>query len=232
MKVAVIPARGGSKRIPRKNIKPFLGRPMIAYTIEAALKSGVFDRIIVSTDDEEIAAVARTCGAETPFLRPAELSDDHAGTAEVVAHAIRWLENEGQVPDLVCCMYAAAPFITDADLKEGLLKLQESDWHFVFSAGGVSCPIFRSFFIDETHGVNMFFPENYESRSQDLPVALHDAGQFYWGTRDAWLSDQPIFGPSSTVVMIPRWRLQDIDNPEDWEYAEMLFAVAKEKQAS
>lgn len=182
MNMAVIPARGGSKRIPRKNIKDFCGKPMIAWSIEAAKKSGLFDRIIVSTDDAEIAEVAKRWGADVPFMRPAELSDDHAGTTGVIAHATQWALDQGLCldPDAVCCIYATAPFIQVEDLKRGLEALKSGGWAYAFSVTDFASPILRSFRQDAEGGIEMFFPEHFSTRSQDLPTALHDAGQFYW----------------------------------------------------
>lgn len=223
MRVAVIPARGGSKRIPRKNIKPFCGKPMIAWSIEAARISGCFDRILVSTDDEEIALVARQHGAEAPFMRPADLSDDHATTTSVIAHATRWLSEQGTPPTLVCCLYATAPFVTADDLRSGLNKIESSDCDYAFSVTSFPFPIQRALRITPGDRVEMFQPEHFLTRSQDLEEAYHDAGQFYWGRADAWLRGQKIFGASSTPVMLPRHRVQDIDTGEDWVRAEWLF---------
>jgi pseudaminic acid cytidylyltransferase len=225
IKVAIIPARGGSKRIPRKNIKEFFGKPMIAWSIEAAKKSGVFDRIIVSTDDEEIASVARMWGAEVPFMRPAQLSDDHTATIPVITHAVKWLIAQGEELDSVCCIYATAPFIMEQDIQAGLEKLNSAEWDYCFSATEYSAPIFRSFKKMETGGVEMFYPEEFNSRSQDLPKALHDAGQFYWGTVGAWLNNEVFFCKSSSLIEIPRWRVQDIDTENDWYRAELLATL-------
>ena len=222
MKVAVIPARGGSKRIPRKNIREFAGKPMIAHSIDCARQSGLFERLIVSTDDEEIAQVARQFGAEVPFLRPEELSDDHTGTTEVIAHAIEYLQSQGATLSGVCCIYATAPFIRQEDLKEGLAVLEAGNWKYVFSATTFAFPIFRSFRKNAEGGLEMFFPEHFTTRSQDLPEALHDAGQFYWGRPQAWLDHTRIFDKWSTAVIIPRWRVQDIDTEEDWLRAELM----------
>lgn len=228
MNVAVIPARGGSKRIPRKNIRLFGGMPMIARSIQCALQSSLFDRVIVSTDDDEIARIARAYGAEVPFRRPAELSDDHAATTEVVAHAVRWLQDEGAELSAVCCIYATAPFIRGTDVATALSVLDSADWQFVFSATTFAFPIQRSFRTDELGRVEMFFPEHFATRSQDLPEALHDAGQFYWGRPEAWLTGVRFFDRGSTVVMIPRWRVQDIDTIEDWERAEFMLRVLEQ----
>jgi N-acylneuraminate cytidylyltransferase len=223
LKIAVVPARGGSKRIPRKNIRPFCGRPMIAWPIGAARESGLFDHVIVSTDDPEIAGTARDLGAEVPFMRPAELADDHAGTIPVMAHATSWAQAQGWPIEAVCCVYPTAPMISPDDLAEGLRLLTEGGRDFVFAATDFASPIFRAFRQTEDGGIEMFFPDHFHSRSQDLPAALHDAAQFYWGRPEAWLTAQTLFGPKSGVVLVPRWRVQDIDTPDDWVRAEAMF---------
>jgi N-acylneuraminate cytidylyltransferase len=228
MRVAVIPARGGSKRIPRKNIKEFCGKPMIAWSIDAARKPGLFDRVIVSTDDREIAAIAESLGAEVPFMRPPELSDDHAGTSVVIAHAIEWLRQQGMNPDLVCCIYATAPFISSDDLQLGFKLLQESGADFAFSVTSYAFPIQRAIRLTSGGRMEMFQPEHFTTRSQDLEEAYHDAGQFYWGKSDAWCSGKSIIGPNSIPIVIPRSRVQDIDTPEDWERAELMFHALKD----
>ena len=216
MKIAVIPARGGSKRIPRKNI---------AWSIEAAKASGLFDHIIVSTDDTEIAEVAKQWGAEVPFMRPAELSDDHAGTTEVIAHATQWALGQGWPISAVCCIYATAPFVQVDDLKRGWEAIESGDWAYAFTVTDFAAPIFRSFKQTADEGIEMFFPEHFSTRSQDLPTALHDAGQFYWGRPSAWIKGTRIFDRYSIPVVIPRWRVQDIDTQDDWKRAE-IFAPA------
>lgn len=225
MRVAVIPARGGSKRIPRKNIKPFNGQPMIAWSIQAAVQSCCFDRIIVSTDDEEIAEVALEYGAEVPFFRPKELSDDHAATTPVIAHAVEWLNLNWSPATYVCCLYATAPFVQPDDLVRGLKILEESDSEFVFSVTSFSFPIQRALRLTSENRVEMFQPEHFNSRSQDLEEAWHDAGQFYWGKASAWLEGKRLFSSESVPIILPRFRVQDIDTPEDWEYAERMFKV-------
>lgn len=222
--VAVIPARGGSKRIPRKNIRPFHGKPMIAWSIEAARAAGCFDRIVVSTDDAEIAAVARRHGAEVPFMRPAELADDYAPTTAVIGHAIRLLTEPGRPLAAVCCIYATAPFLLPHDLLAGLAVLRSGDWRYVFSATPFNAPLFRGFTISAGQGVRMVFPEHFGTRSQDLPEALHDAALFYWGRPEAWTGGDRVFAEWSTVVRLPPWRVQDIDTEEDWQRAERLVA--------
>jgi len=223
MKLAVIPARGGSKRIPRKNIKNFCGKPMIAWTIEAALQSGCFDQVIVSTDDSEIAEVARQYGATAPFIRPAQLSDDHTGTTAVIAHAIDWCQQQGQTPEQVCCLYATAPFVMPDDIRRGLHTLATTGGDFAFSVTSYAFPIQRAIRITEQDRIEMFNPEYFNTRSQDLEEAYHDAGQFYWGCASAWLAGTMIFGAGSSPVLLPRHRVQDIDTPEDWIRAEWLF---------
>lgn len=229
MKLAVIPARGGSKRIPRKNIKAFAGRPMIAWTIAALKDSGCFDRILVSTDDDEIAAVARGEGAEVPFLRPAHLADDHAATAPVIAHAIDAVAAAGTAPEFVCCAYATAPFLDPADIRDGLALLMDSGADYAFSATGYGFPIQRALRLRPDGGVEMFQPEYFATRSQDLEPSFHDAGQFYWGLPQAFREGRPFFTPRARPVLLPRWRVQDIDTPEDWERAELMFEALKRR---
>jgi pseudaminic acid cytidylyltransferase len=223
LRIAVLPARGGSKRIPRKNVRPFCGRPMIAWPIATARESGLFDHIIVSTDDADIAEVARQSGAEVPFMRPPELADDHAGTIPVIAHAVGWARDAGWPVAAACCIYPTAPLVSPDDLAEGLRLLDAHTHDFVLTATDYASPIFRAFRQTNDGGLEMFFPEHFESRSQDLPRALHDAAQFYWGRPDAWLSAKTLFGPRFRALLIPRWRVQDIDTPEDWVRAEALF---------
>lgn len=223
MKLAIIPARGGSKRIPRKNIKPFCGRPMMAWSIEAAILSGCFDKIIVSTDDIEIADVARQCGVEVPFMRPPELSGDYVGTIPVIKHAIELISlNVGNISH-VCCIYPTAPFVQPSDLKRGLALLQESGADYAFSVTSYAFPIQRAIRITENARVEMLNPENFDTRSQDLEEVFHDAGQFYWGRSTAWLNSQRIFTSAAAPLVLPRHRVQDIDTSEDWVRAEWLF---------
>lgn len=223
MKLAVIPARGGSKRIPGKNIKEFCGKPMIAWSIEAAKASGCFDRIIVSTEDTEIAAVAEQYGAETPFLRPGHLADDYTGTIPVIRHAVEWFTDNQQPVTLACCIYPTAPFITSRDLIRGHQVLQDESCSYAFSVTSYAFPIQRAIRITDEGRVSMFYPQHFDTRSQDLEEAWHDAGQFYWGIPQAWLNEKPFFGEQSAPVQLPRHRVQDIDTPEDWARAEWLF---------
>lgn len=223
MKLCVIPARGGSKRIPHKNIREFCGKPMIAWSIEAAQASGCFDQVIVSTDDAEIADVAKQWGADVPFMRPAELADDYAGTTPVVSHAVRWHQDHGQELMAVCCLYATAPFVEPADIKEGLELLEKAAAdRFVFTATSYASPIQRALRLDPASGeAQMWQPEQFSKRSQDLEPAYHDAGQFYWGRAQAWLQSGDLFD-GSKPLLLPRWRVQDIDTEDDWTQAELM----------
>lgn len=231
MRLAVIPARGGSKRIPRKNIKPFGGLPMIAWSIRAAIQSECFDCIIVSTDDAEIAAVAKEHGAAVPFVRPAALAGDHTGTIPVIAHAIDWQNHYGETATQVCCIYATAPFVQAADLQRGRQVLQNTGADYAFSVTSYAFPIQRAIRITPDQRVEMFQPELFNSRSQDLQEAWHDAGQFYWGQAQAWLMAKPLFSHGAAPVAMPRHRVQDIDTPEDWERAEWMFRVMQHAKA-
>lgn len=228
MKIALIPARGGSKRIPRKNVKNFCGQPLIAYSILAAKKSGLFDHVIVSTDDEEISTIANNYGAQTPFVRPAELSNDYATTVPVVNHAVKWAqENMGSI-DHVCCIYATAPFIQVAALRRAYdLFSRNAVGGYVFSATTMPFPFQRSFKVKKDGYVEMFEPKNYKARSQDLEVGYQDAGQFYWGSAETYNSEKIFFSPDSMAFVLPRHMVQDIDTLEDWRRAELMYDVLK-----
>jgi pseudaminic acid cytidylyltransferase len=232
VRLAVIPARGGSKRIPRKNVKAFCGKPMLAWSIEAALTSGCFDEVVVSTDDPQIAEVALAHGASIPFMRPAELSDDHTGTIPVVRHATQWFLDQGRAPDSVCCLYATAPFVRADDLRRGLDVLETVGSDYAFSVTSYAFPIQRALRLTQGGRVEMFNPEHFTTRSQDLEEAFHDAGQFYWGKAQAWLGGRTIFTQASSAVMLPRHRVQDIDTPEDWERAEWLFKAMQQEEGA
>lgn len=224
MIIAVIPARGGSKRIPRKNVRSFAGKPMIVWSIESARAAGLFDAILVSTDDNEIATVAEANGAEAPFRRPAELASDYAATLPVIAHAIEWFERHRGTVTLACCIYATAPFLEPGFLHNGLDLMQaHPDAEFAFSITSYASSIFRSFKCNHDGTVTMFWPEYEMARSQDLPKAWHDAGQFYWGRKEAFLTRPAVFSARSYAVVLPRHLVHDIDTPEDWEIAERLF---------
>jgi pseudaminic acid cytidylyltransferase len=220
--LAVIPARGGSKRIPRKNLRLFAGRPIIAYSIQASLASGLFDRIVVSTDDEEIAAAAQTEGAEVPFIRPAALSDDYTNTLAVVAHAIRTMASMGYEPKHVCCIYPTAPLLLPASLREGYQRLLDTRASFSFGVASYGHPIQRALRLSANGSVSMFEEAHAMTRSQDLEPAYHDAGQFCWGTADAFLAGVSPLSVASAAVLLPRNRVVDIDTVDDWELAEAL----------
>jgi N-acylneuraminate cytidylyltransferase len=227
MRLAVIPARGGSKRIPRKNVKPFCGKPIIAWPIEAALRAGCFDDVIVSTDDLEIARIAEQHGANIPFLRPPALANDFVGTIPVVRHATEWFQQNGKAPDQVCCIYATAPFLHESDLLRGLDLLQVHKCSYAFSVTSYQYPIQRAIRITEQGRVEMLHPEHLNTRSQDLEETMHDAAQFYWGQAQAWLDERAIFASTSVPVFVSRQLVQDIDTLEDWALAEKMFAVNK-----
>ena len=224
MKVAVIPARGGSKRLPGKNIADFQGKPMIGWSIEAAFKADIFDQVIVSTDDEKTAEIAQSFNADVPFIRPAELADDHSTTLDVMAHATSWLSRQCPEIETVCCIYATAPFLVAKDIVEAYRLFTEDDWNYAFSATESDPTIMRSFVQKSSGEVEMIFPEHYDTRSQDLPTVLHDAAQFYWGRVDAWLNRERIFSSSSLAFVIPSWRVVDIDNPVDLVQANRVAA--------
>ena len=223
MRIAIIPARGGSKRIPRKNIRLFAGRPIIEWPISVALESGLFDQIIVSTDDTEIAEIASAAGASVPFMRPENLSDDYADTKSVVRHAISELKLETEPEVQVCCIYPTSVFVDTQLLSEGLEKLRGGNARFVLSITSVDSSVYRSFNKNEDDQITMLFPENYAKRTQDLPNLYCDAAQFYWATVSAWQSDLQIFGPDSIGVFLDPSRVQDIDNEPQWLAAERKF---------
>jgi pseudaminic acid cytidylyltransferase len=228
VKIAVIPARGGSKRIPRKNIKLFHGKPMIGYAIEAALASQVFDRVIVSTDDAEIAEVAKALGAELPFIRPPELADDHTPTVPVIAHAIRACEELGWRMQDVCCIYPGVPFISTEDLRTAHAQLVASGAHYVFPVTSFPSPIQRALRRLPDGTVRPFQPEHAATRTQDLEPGYFDVGQFYWGKASSWVAGLNVHLNGTTMV-IPEWRVVDIDTPSDWERAELLYAALAQK---
>lgn len=225
MNIAIIPARAGSKRIKNKNLKNFNGKPIIAWSIEEAIKSKCFDEVIVSTDSQSIAEVAKKYGAKVPFLRAANLSDDHAGLLDVVKDAIHQLTRLKFSFENVCCILATAPFIESDYIHKGLEKVTNNNQIFVFSATTFKYPVQRSFIIDNNERMKMLFEDHYFTRSQDLSEVWHDAAQFYWGSREKWKNANKIFSNSSEVVKIPNIIVQDIDTPDDWENAELIFKI-------
>ena len=226
--IALIPARGGSTRIPRKNIRNFAGRPMIAWPIETAKLSKLFDRIIVSTDDQEIAEIARQEGAEVPFTRPKELSDDITGVPLVLKHAILKLQESGLIISDICLIYATAPFLQVNTLVEGQNSLHSEKCDFAISVTTYAFPIQRAVKKTKYRRLAMFQREHYESRSQDLELAYHDAAQFCWGTIQAWLEERFIYGSNTVPIVLPRHLVQDIDDEEDWRAAEWKFKAMQQ----
>lgn len=221
MDIAVIPARGGSKRIPRKNIKEFAGRPMLAHAIEAARDCGLFAKIVVSTDDDEIGAIARDWGALTPFARPDGLAGDHTPTVPVITHAITACEELGWTVDRVCCIYPCVPFLQAGDLVSALQLLMESRSDYSFPVAEFPSAIQRALKRGEQGQLWPFHPGYELVRTQDLEPAYFDAGQFYWGRKDAWMRNDRIHS-SGVGLVIPAWRVVDVDTMEDWVRAEML----------
>ena len=223
MIIAVIPARGGSKRIPRKNIKLFSGKPIIAWSIEAAIKAKIFDKIIVSTDDDEIANIAIKYGASVPFLRPEKLADDFTGTNSVVKHVIKFLNSNGKNIDYACCIYATAPFLKASYIRQGYNAIIENKIKFAFSVTTFPFPAQRAIRITKESRIEPIWPEFIQDRSQDLEEAFHDAGQFYWGTAEAFLNEDNMYVNNSYPITLPRFLTQDIDTDEDWLQAELIF---------
>ena len=231
--IAVIPARGGSKRIAGKNVRPFAGRPLIEYAISLARKSGLFERVIISTDSAEVGEVAENAGAEVPFLRPAELADDHATTAALFRHALSELEADSRYAH-ACCIYPAVPFSTVADLRAGLALVAERGAASSFAVTGFAAPIWRAFEYKEDGSLAMVWPEHRDTRSQDLPECVHDVGQFYWVPVGAFLNEPVLFSEHARGVVYERWRAHDIDTEEDWILAETIYRalVAEGRLAS
>ena len=224
MNVCIIPARGGSKRIPKKNIKYFCGDPIIKYSIDAAKKSNLFDYIIVSTDDLEIAKISEEIGAEVPFVRPQNISDDNSGIKDVMIHAIKYLQDNATELDKICCLLPTAPLVEINDIKKGEICLDKVEKDkFVFAATKFNFPIQRGFSLEN----NLAFPIDLnftKKRSQDLKEYFHDAGQFYWGYKEAWFSKKNFF-EESMPILLPSWRVQDLDTIEDWERAELIYKI-------
>jgi len=229
MNVCIIPARGGSKRIPKKNIRDFCGKPMIARSIEAARNSAVFDRIIVTTDSEEIAEVAREWGSEVPFMRPPELSDDDASTDAVLIHALDWFQKNDIALEYACCLYATAPFVQPEYLRQGLELLTSTGASSALSVTSFPFPIFRGLKINTQGALEMFWPEYRMTRSQDLPEAFHDAGQFYWMNVAKYVQSPVLYAPDALPVILPRHFVQDIDTQEDWTRAEIIYNLLERR---
>ena len=222
MNLAVIPARGGSKRIPRKNIKSFAGIPMIAYAIRAAKDSGLFDHIVVSTDDAEIADISAGLGAEIPFLRPSALANDFSATVPVVAHAIAECEKSGWQSDFVCCIYPCVPFLNGEDLVEGRNALEKVKQGYCYPVTEYPSPIQRALRLADNGQLQPVHPEYEWTRTQDLEPLYHDAGQFYWGSRESWMLELGLQSHGNGLIVAP-WKVVDIDTPQDWYRAELMF---------
>ena len=229
MIVAVIPARGGSKRIKKKNLKNFLNKPIIYYPIKQIQKSKLFDKIIVSTDNKEISKISKKFGAEILFERPKKLSNDYATTQEVITHSVKWLTKNNYKPDIICCIYPTSVFINSHDLKESYKLFTKKKWDFIFSATNYLYPIQRAFYQKKNGSIKMFRPKNYFKRSQDFKKSYHDAGQFYWGTYDAWLNTKNLFNGNSTTYLLSQLKAHDINNIEDWKIAEKLYLINNKK---
>lgn len=228
MRLAIITARGGSKRIPRKNLRPFCGTPIIGYSIRAAQSSKCFDEVMVSTDDEEIAAVAGQLGASVPFLRSAVNSDDFATTSAVLVEVLQQYQNRGAQVDLACCLYPTAPFVTGASLRQGLAMLEAApEMTAVVTVARFSYPIQRALRIVDGR-VMPIQPDQMAKRSQDLDPAFHDAGQFYWFRVAPFLLSAELLSTQTGALVVPEWQVQDIDSEEDWRHAEAKYRVLKE----
>lgn len=227
-KVAIITARGGSKRIPRKNIKEFCGKPILAYSIQAALEAGVFDTVMVSTDDKEIAEIAKKYGAEVPFYRSEKTANDYATTADVILEVIEEYEKLGQFFDMVCCIYPTAPFLTADKLKDAVQKLENSDADTLIPVVAFSYPVQRALVIRDEKLV-FEYPEFLDSRSQDLEPHYHDVGQFYVLKTEAFKKSRKIMVGNILPFEISEMEVQDIDNQTDWEIAEMKYRILRQK---
>jgi len=222
--VAIITARGGSKRIPRKNIKLFRGKPMIAYSIETALKSGLFDLVMVSTDDEEIAEISKQYGAQIPFIRSKQTSDDFTGTADVMIEVLNDLQKTGKQFDNACCIYPTAPFVTKQSLEKSYQLLIDKHFDSVFPVCPFSYPIQRALEINNSK-TTLVWEENLNKRSQDLPARYHDAGQFYWMNVETFLKEKKVFTQNSGSIILDELQVQDIDNETDWKLAELKHSL-------
>ena len=219
--LAIIPARGGSKRIPRKNVKPFLGKPMLAYSIEAALSTGLFDEVMVSTDDEEIAEVARQYGAKVPFMRTPATANDYATLADVMKEVLTEYKNRGQEFDNSCLILATCPMLQSQDISSAYNRLTLSDFTMVYPVVLFSYPIWRCLDLAEDGSMRRHWPEFENSRSQDLPKQYHDTGTFYWYKNAEWLAGNVKIGG----IEVDETTIQDIDTETDWKLAEMKYKL-------
>ena len=230
MNIAVIPARKGSKRIKNKNIFDFCGKPIIYYSITNAIESNLFDKVIVSTDSNKIADISKSFGAEIPFKRPKEISNDYATTLDVMSHSSKWLSERFKNIESVCCIYATAPLLQIQDLVNAYTDYKTKKWNYIFSAANFNYPIQRALKKNNDGSTSMYFPDNFNLRSQDFEPAFHDAGQFYIGKLESWLRKENFFNDNSKPIIIPSWRVQDIDNFDDWQRAEKIYQLLKESE--
>ena len=230
MNIAIIPARGGSERITKKNISLFAGKPIIAYAIETAIQSGCFDQVIVSTEDQAIAKIAKAYSAQVPFFRPANIANNYATTLEVMQHAITWCSENQQEADYYCCLYPCTPLLTAALLQQGLQRLQQTQCDFVFTAKPFPTAVQRAFTITEQNNIALITPEYQSTRTQDLAPSYHDAGQFYWGTKQAFLTHQSIFTARAQAIVLNQYQAVDIDTKQDWALAEILYQLNNESR--
>ena len=230
-KLAIIPARGGSKRIPKKNIKNFLGVPVISYAIKAAIESNAFEKIIVSTDCKEIAEISKKFGAEVPFFRSKQNSNDFASTDDVIQEVLEYYSNIGEDFEYACCIYPVNPFLKVDNINSGLVKLIDNNFDCVFSAVKYSYPIQRAFRIDQEKKIKMLNPKNYLKRSQDLSETFHDAAQFYWFKVSSFIKEKKLWTDNTSVIVVAESEVQDIDNKTDWEIAEIKFKIQKNLNA-
>ncbi|KEQ18626.1 pseudaminic acid cytidylyltransferase [Endozoicomonas numazuensis] len=230
MNLAIIPARQGSKRIPEKNIRLFKGRPIIAYSIEAALNCPFIDKVIVSTNDQKAADIAKSQGAEVPFIRPEEYSHDHATTWDVINHSLEWYKKEGSELTNICCIYATAPFIQQASLEEGFQAICKTRYDYAFPVVRFQSPIQRALKREADGSVSMLHPEHADTRTQDLEPSYHDAGQFYWGKARAFKENKQFFGSNTYSIVLPEEQAQDIDTESDWKKAERLHTFLEQQK--
>jgi N-acylneuraminate cytidylyltransferase len=223
--IVIIPARGGSKRIPRKNIKLMAGKPIIGYTIQNAIKSGLFERVFVSTDDPEIAEISKSFGAEVPFLRESSLSDDFATTGDVIADAIKKLGRKFETVEFICCIYPVTPLLKFERIAQAIERLQNEAWDYVFAGQIIPVALERSFRLDSTGALRIQNQNNFDTRTQDLSPPYFDAGQFYLGHRISWIDRKPILGSNSTIIKMNRFEAIDVDTLDDWDDMETLIEL-------